>query len=972
MSDLAGNVGTDSVGYMLDRVPPVVRLEPIGERGFIRADDNSIRLQGSVADNEAIVVFGETVVPNLAGVFDLTVPLEFEGQVFRGAVTATDVAGNVGFASVELRRDLDGPELEIIDPADTATVIQAKIPVVVDAYDAGVGMASVQVNGVNLVETGGYWGGEVSLPEIGANELIFTAADRFGNTTVETIAVQRVPQRGLQFVVSGAGGRVGLVHSVLEEPLVVSVMNAAGTPMPHVPVGFQWVAGGGGIVSSVDETVMSGDVLLTDAAGKVSARVFLGNVAGKSQRLRVEAVGAQAPQTVVFEALAEEASEVVMVSGNDQVAFVGETLPTPLVVKTVDIHGNAVGGAEVEAIVASGGGTLGDGSRVVATSNSDGLLEIAWRVGMEPARDQLLVVRLVEGDGAAVAFRAHGVRSGPVGKTVLSGQVLTPTYVPVSGVSVSCGAVVGVTEGDGSFSLEGVPAGPQLLRIDASSLVVGDESYRVGALVRPVQVLAGAHNEISEMLVLAAAPLADFVRVGEGEAVFGGGPSEVQISVSEGALVDGLQRPVVRSMAMVPLNPTQVSVPFPDDVTPLFAGSFVFPDQEGAKLITSPLSVRLASLDSGLAWGEMGPFHGDPLPPPEDVLEFRPSALVIAPNDFGGVMGDLFAVLNLNPYTGAWEQTGSARVDGVSQKIVGSGVRFPTAWGLVRDSYPGEKTLVTSELLAASLMMRSDKDDDDEDDDKEPGPVLIRVVHGTSAAANGGDSKSYKYLPLVVASPIIEIDETQTEVVGDDFLHLVGRVQSGLDLVEEAGGSAGGASKVLVVVRGEEIAVADDGSFTTDVFLYEPDQVIGVTAYNVLDGVATDHVRVIGDFVDHADEYAPAPVHHRFELRLKGSVPNPLAVNEVVLRVKSSAGEVGSQIVVPVAAGAAEGVLLTAPVLVSARGPLANMGDLAHTERTLLVGDLADNVEVLVGNVVVGSVELQGVEVVDAEERPLG
>jgi len=72
------------------------------------------------------------------------------------------------------------------------------------------------------------------------------------------------------------------------------------------------------------------------------------------------------------------ATDLVLVSGNEQSAEAGDDLPAPLVVRLVDAQGNPVPAAAVSWVVGSGGGSV---SPATTPTDSDGLASATLTLG---------------------------------------------------------------------------------------------------------------------------------------------------------------------------------------------------------------------------------------------------------------------------------------------------------------------------------------------------------------------------------------------------------------------------------------------------------------------------------------------------------------------------------------------------------------------------------------------------------------
>ncbi|HEU0077423.1 MAG TPA: Ig-like domain-containing protein, partial [Longimicrobiaceae bacterium] len=130
-----------------------------------------------------------------------------------------------------------------------------------------------------------------------------------------------------------------VVTRPLAEPLVVRVVDAPGNPLPGVKLAWKLFYGGGTVAPP--ESV-------TDAQGYARATWTLGTIMAH-HRLEVRAVDLALPP-VSFTALARvgAAAAVAKHGGDGQESEVGYTLPTPLVVRVTDAHGNPVPGVPVQ------------------------------------------------------------------------------------------------------------------------------------------------------------------------------------------------------------------------------------------------------------------------------------------------------------------------------------------------------------------------------------------------------------------------------------------------------------------------------------------------------------------------------------------------------------------------------------------------------------------------------------------------
>jgi alpha-tubulin suppressor-like RCC1 family protein len=141
------------------------------------------------------------------------------------------------------------------------------------------------------------------------------------------------------------------------------------------------------------------------------------------------------------------ASELIMVSGNNQQAVAGSELPSPLVVKVLDAKGKAVSGQGIGFVVTLGGGQVFAGT---ATSNADGIAQDRWTIGPSVADSQRVEARSVNSvTGQALppaVFRASSMSGIP------KALVGTPTNTLVGTVAqlLLDSLVVRVTDSNGN------------------------------------------------------------------------------------------------------------------------------------------------------------------------------------------------------------------------------------------------------------------------------------------------------------------------------------------------------------------------------------------------------------------------------------------------------------------------------------------------------------------------------------------
>lgn len=182
----------------------------------------------------------------------------------------------------------------------------------------------------------------------------------------------------------------GEVGDTVRQAVAVRVTDSLGMALGDVPVA--WSALDGGALTAVSAR--------TDSLGEARATWRLGSKAGR-QRARVQVGNARTMPafTVVGTADAGPAASVVLKSGDRQLGSVGTQLKLPIVIRTMDRHGNAVPGAVVR--LEPGAGWLANSS---VTTDSTGHTKILWSLGRS-AGLQRMTIRLA-GDSAEAEVTA--------------------------------------------------------------------------------------------------------------------------------------------------------------------------------------------------------------------------------------------------------------------------------------------------------------------------------------------------------------------------------------------------------------------------------------------------------------------------------------------------------------------------------------------------------------------------------------
>jgi hypothetical protein len=155
--------------------------------------------------------------------------------------------------------------------------------------------------------------------------------------------------------------------TVLTQLVVVRITDSTGLGLANVPV--QWTATDGAVEAIAARS---------DSAGLVRARWTLGSKTG-TQHLRAH-VGAGEnrirPAIVTASALAGAPANIIVASGDQQLATAGSALPKSIVIRVVDAAGN--GAAAMTVVLSPSGGQLSDTSLV---TDSLGFARSRWTLG---------------------------------------------------------------------------------------------------------------------------------------------------------------------------------------------------------------------------------------------------------------------------------------------------------------------------------------------------------------------------------------------------------------------------------------------------------------------------------------------------------------------------------------------------------------------------------------------------------------
>ncbi|WP_420128358.1 Ig-like domain-containing protein [Longimicrobium sp.] len=264
--------------------------------------------------------------------------------------------------------------------------------------------------------------------------------------------------------------QTGTVGHVLDQPLVVRVQRADGSPIAGIPVTFTLPPLYGSISPATG---------VTDADGRVSARWTLPQHPFAMQVTASIPTGASV--TFTGSSRPGPLASLQKLSGDGQRGRAGSVLADSLAVRAMDVYGNALSGVQVT--WSAGAGSV---SPATAVTGADGRAATAYTL---PSASGAATVQVSAAGVQPVSFTATSEAS-PVYMRVLQptpGSVLGDSVlvvVAIDSASASVAAVVasasgravtlapGATPGQvtGTLRLAGTPAGPTELRVRAETV----------------------------------------------------------------------------------------------------------------------------------------------------------------------------------------------------------------------------------------------------------------------------------------------------------------------------------------------------------------------------------------------------------------------------------------------------------------------------------------------------------------------
>jgi hypothetical protein len=363
---------------------------------------------------------------------------------------------------------LDQLTLDVVSgDGQTAVVGHELAPLVVKVTSGGNPVAQ-QVLNFRVVSGGGsvYGGTELTDPDGIAQEIWTLGTKASDVQKVEVRAVESstgaekvfatfmgtaLADKAAKLTAAAGDNQAALAGSTVLVAPAALVTDQYGNPIAGVSVTFA-VATGGGSATGLSQT--------TNATGVATVGTWtLGTAAGTNTLTAATPGLALAGSPVTFMAVGTTgtAAQLVLVSGNDQSASPGSTLPNKPTVRVIDGNGNGVPNVAVTFTVTSGGGSI-DGVGSVTTLTSAGTTSmpagsaaVSWTLG-PAAGPNTLQATAVGLSGSPLVFGASATQ--PTWIAVSPSGVAPPNrwdfgnvYDPSTNAMIIFGGMGGISNG---------------------------------------------------------------------------------------------------------------------------------------------------------------------------------------------------------------------------------------------------------------------------------------------------------------------------------------------------------------------------------------------------------------------------------------------------------------------------------------------------------------------------------------------
>ncbi|MGA7410119.1 MAG: choice-of-anchor X domain-containing protein [Bryobacteraceae bacterium] len=446
-------------------------------------NSSPITVSGTVSDSTAPVLVNGIAAPTSGGRFTVSVPL-LEGPNTIAAVAQNSQGANAT-AIVQVSLDTTPPRVTVDSPSDGYITSDASVTVVGKVNDIVVGTVNdqqvhVSVNGeVAQVSNRSFQATSVPL-SIGNNTVVATGVDRAGNAGSASITVTRIEATQTHLRVVSGNNQTGSINAPLGQPLVVQLLDGAGTPMASQTVVFA-VKQNNGLLGGTT----GAKSVLTDTQGQARVTWTLGSRSGSGNLVEASVAGVQGTAIFAAAGLAGTPTRIVVDAGGQQTGSAGQPLPNPLIVVVTDEAHNRIANVPVTFHVAKGGGNLGGEQSHTTNTDSDGRALAVLTLGPDDGISNNLVLATFDGNkGFPASFSITGRTPGDPASTAINGVVLDNSNNPIPNATiraylqnvpaqVTSGLppfATAATDAQGQFLIQPAPVGFVKLLVDGSTI----------------------------------------------------------------------------------------------------------------------------------------------------------------------------------------------------------------------------------------------------------------------------------------------------------------------------------------------------------------------------------------------------------------------------------------------------------------------------------------------------------------------
>lgn len=406
-TDTAGNVTTESINVTLDTVLPVITIS--GPQDDLLTNIATQTVAGSVSETATVTVNGTPV--SLAGL-NYSQLITLTQGLNTITVSATDAAGNVGSANINVTLDNILPVITVTSPANNALTNQTTISVTGNISE----IATLSINGNGVTVQGDLsFSAIVDLNNEDANAIDLVVTDSAGNVGTVSINVDRDTTPPGIIVTNPIDGSTTnqsaqLITGSLTEGGTITVNGIAGAVNP-------------------DNTFLFGPVLLNEGSNSFTIEAIdnAGNV--------TDVVSSVTLDTIVPE-ISLTTPETNLLSSNTTVTFTGSvneavnlTIFGQTVTQQADLSFTADialnEGQNVVDVIATDGGGNGDTETLTITIDTtppatpdtalinrgnpaNGIVMVSGQPGSVEANTLVHVINIVNGYEAIVLAQSDG------------------------------------------------------------------------------------------------------------------------------------------------------------------------------------------------------------------------------------------------------------------------------------------------------------------------------------------------------------------------------------------------------------------------------------------------------------------------------------------------------------------------------------------------------------------------------------